>query len=61
MKQLLDLGKQNRIRTALQKVENNRFMKIFLKEEKKIYSDMAKSKRISLYEENTKNRNFIIE
>ena len=61
MKQLLDLGKQNRIRTALQKAENNRFMKIFLKEEKKIYSDMAKSKRISLYEENTKNRNFIIE
>ena len=61
MKQLLDLGKQNRIRTALQKVENNKFMKIFLKEEKDIYSDMAKSKRIALYEENTKNRNFIIE
>ena len=60
MKQLLDLGKQNRIRTALQKVENNKFMKIFLKEEKDIYSDMAKSKRIALYEENTKNRNFII-
>ena len=61
MKQLLDLGKQNRIRTALQKVENNKFMKIFLKEEKDIYSDMAKSKRIAIYDENTKNKNFIIE
>ena len=58
---MTNLGKQNRIRTALQKVENNLFMKLYLKEEKDIYSDMAKSKRIALYEENTKNRNFIIE
>ena len=61
MKQLNDMGKQNRIRTALQKVENNLFMKMYLKEEKDIYSDMAKSKRIAIYDENTKNKNFIIE
>ena len=61
MKHLTELGKQNRIKTALQKVENNRFMHIYLKEEKDVYSDMAKSKRIAIYDENSKNRNFLIE
>ena len=58
---LNDLGKQNRIRTALQKVEDNCFMKLYLKEENDIYSNIAKSKRIALYEENNRNKNFIIE
>ena len=61
MKQMAELGKQNRIKTALQKVENNLFMKLYLKEEKDTYSDMAKNKRIAVYEENVKNRNFVIE
>ncbi len=58
---MTNLGKQNRIRTALQKVENNHFMKLYLKEEKDIYSDLMKSKRIALYDEHFRNKNFIIE
>ena len=61
IKQLTDIAKQNRIKTALGKVENNVFAKIFLKEEKDIYSDMEKNKRMSIYDENMKNRNLIIE
>ena len=61
IKYMTNLGKQNRIRTALQKVENNLFMKLYLKEEKDIYSDLMKSKRIALYDEHFRNKNFIIE
>jgi len=61
IKFMTNLGKQNRIRTALQKVENNHFMKLYLKEEKDMYSDMMKSKRIAFYDEYFKNKNFIIE
>ena len=61
IKYMTNLGKQNRIRTALQKVENNHFMKLYLKEEKDMYSDMMKSKRIAFYDEYFKNKNFIIE
>lgn len=61
LKNLLDLGRQNRIKTAIQKAENNIFMKNYLKEEKDIYSDMKKNQRIAIYNENSKNKNFVIE
>ena len=34
---------------------------MFLKEEKDIFSDMEKNKRLAMYDEISKNRNFIIE
>ena len=52
LRYLNNLGKQNRIRTALQKVEDNHFMKLYLKEEKDIYSELEKNKRIALYDQN---------
>ena len=58
---MISLGRQNRIKTAIQKYEDNRFMKIYLKEEKDIYSNMEKSKRLSIYDERNKNMNFIFE
>ena len=61
MKNMLALGRQNRIKTAIQKYEDNRFMKIYLQEEKDIYSNMEKSKKLSIYDERSKNMNFIIE
>ena len=61
IKHLTDMAKQNRIKTALEKVENNIFAKIFLKEKKDIFSDMEKNKRMAIYDENMKNRNLIIE
>ena len=61
MKNMLALGRQNRIKTAIQKYEDNRFMKIYLQEEKDIYSNMEKSKKLSIYDESSKNMNFIIE
>ena len=61
MKNMLALGRQNRIKTAIQKYEDNRFMKIYLQEEKDIYSNMEKSKKRSIYDERSKNMNFIIE
>ena len=61
IKYMTNLGRQNRIKTALQKVENNLFMKLYLQKEKDIYSDMMKSKRIAFYDQYFKNKNFIIE
>ena len=55
------IGKQNRIRTAIQKFEQNNYMKEFLKDEKEMYSDLKKCNRQVDYEELFKNRNFIIE
>ena len=34
---------------------------MFLREKKEIFSDMEKNKRLAIYDENMKNRNFIIE
>ena len=34
---------------------------MFLKEEKNIYSDMEKNKRMAMYDEISKNRNFVLE
>ena len=58
---LKKIGRENRIRTAIQKYENYNFMKQFLKEEKNIFSDMEKCKRLSKYDEISKNRNFLVE
>ena len=55
------IGRENRIRTAKQKYENNQYMQMFLREKKEIFSDMEKNKRLVIYDENMKNRNFIIE
>ena len=55
------IGRQNRIRTAIQKFEQNNYMKEFLKDEKEMYSDLKKCNRQLDYEELFKNRNFIIE
>ena len=60
-KNLQRIGRENRIRTAKQKYENNQYMQMFLKEKKEIFSDMEKNKRLVIYDENSKNRNFIIE
>ena len=58
---LLKIKKENRIRTALQKYEDNNYLRMFLRNEKDIYSDMEKSKRLTFYDQISKNRNFIIE
>ena len=55
------IRRENRVRTAMQKFENNNYLKMFLKEEKDIYSDMEKNKRLAMYDEISKNRNFILE
>ena len=60
-KNLNKIRKENRIRTALNKYESNSYLKMFLEEEKNIYSDMQKTKKMANYDEITKNRNFIFE
>ena len=60
-KNLQRIGRENRIRTAKQKYENNQYMQMFLREKKEIFSDMEKNRRLAIYDENMKNRNFIIE
>ena len=55
------MGRENRIRTAIQKFEESNYAKHFLKEEKNKYSQMEKCKRQFEYEELFKNRNFLIE
>jgi hypothetical protein len=55
------MGRENRIRTAIQKFEENNLAKQFLKEEKNKYSQMEKCRRQFEYEELFKNRNFLIE
>jgi hypothetical protein len=53
------MGRENRIRTAIQKFEENNLAKQFLKEEKNKYSQMEKCRRQYEYEELFKNRNSI--
>ena len=60
-KNLQRIGRENRIRTAKQKYENNQYMQMIKKKKKEIFSDMEKNKRLVIYDENSKNRNFIIE
>ena len=60
-KEQIRLGRQNRIKTAIQKCEKNNYLKEFLKDEKEMFSDMEKCSRQINYEELFKNRNFVIE
>ena len=60
-KEKAQIGRQNRIKTAIQKFDQNNYMKEFLKDEKEMYSDLKKCIRQVNYEELFKNRNFIIE
>ena len=55
------IARQNRIKTDRQKVEQNNYIKLFLKDEKEMYSDLKKCNRQVNYEELFKNKNFIIE
>ena len=54
-------GREYRIKTAIQKFEENNYIKQFLKEEKDKYSQLEKSKRKYNYEELFKKKNFVIE
>ena len=60
-KAIVNLRKQNRIKKILKKVEANYSLGTYLKEEKQIYSDIEKNKRIAIYDEIMKNRNLLIE
>ena len=60
-KAIVNLRKQNRIKKILKKVEANYSLGTYLKEEKQIYSDMEKNKRIAIYDEIMKNRNLLVE
>ena len=54
-------GREYRIKTSIQKFEENNYIKQFLKEEKDKYSQLEKSKRKYNYEELFKKNNFFIE
>ena len=60
-KEQIRIGRQNRIKTAIQKWEKNNYLKEFLKDEKAMVSDVEKCNRQINYEELFKNRNFLIE
>ena len=60
-KEQINLGRQKRIKTAMQKIEQNNYIKEFLKNEKEMYSNLEKCKRQVNFEELFKNRNFIVE
>ena len=58
---LINLRKHNRIKKVLKKVEDNILIKTFIKNERDIYTDMEKCKRIAIYNEKMKNRNLLVE
>ena len=57
----IKIGRENRIKTAIQKYEENNYVKQFLREEKAKYSQYEKSRKLLDYEELFKKRNFLIE
>ena len=57
----IKIGRQNRIKTAIQKFEENNCVKQFLKEEQNKYSQLKKSIRLYEFEDLFKRRNFLIE
>ena len=61
IKFLLNLRKHNRIKKVLKKVEDNIKLKTYIRNEKDIYTDMEKSKRIWILDEKMKNRNLLVE
>ena len=60
-KNKIKLGRENRIKTAILKVEENNFIKQYLENEKEKFSQIEKSKRQYDYEELFRKRNFLIE
>ena len=60
-KEQIRLGRQNRIKTAMQKIEQSNYIKEYLKNEKEMVSSLKKCDRQVNYEELFKNRNFLIE
>ena len=60
-KEKIRLGRENRIKTAIQKYEEKNKIKEYLKDEKEMYSNFEKCNRQVNYEEIFKNKNFIIE
>ena len=61
IKFLLNLRKHNRIKKVLKKVDDNIKLKTYIRNEKDIYTDMEKSKRIWILDEKMKNRNLLVE
>ena len=57
----MHLGRQNRIRTAVQKIEGNKYLAEYLKDERDQYSQLKKCDKQYKYEERIKNLNEIIE
>ena len=57
----IHLGRQNRIRTAVQKVEANKYLKEYLKDEKDQYSQLGRYNEKYKYEESFKKNNEFIE
>jgi hypothetical protein len=57
----IKIGRENRIKTAIQKYEQNNFIKEYLRDEKEMYSNLEKCNKQVNYEEIFKNRNFVIE
>ena len=60
IKFLLNLRKHNRIKKVLKKVNDNIKLKTYIRNEKDIYTDMEKSKRIWILDEKMKNRNLLV-
>ena len=57
----IQLGRQNRIRTAVQKVEANKYLAQYLKDERDQYSQLKKCDNQYIYEDTIKKYNEIIE
>ena len=57
----IHLGRQNRIRTAVQKVEANKYLAQYLKDERDQYSQLEKCNKKYIYEETFKKNNEFIE
>ena len=60
-KEKIRQGREKRIKTAIQKYEQNNFIKEYLRDEKEMYSNFEKCNKQVNYEEIFKNRNFVIE
>ena len=60
-KEKIRQGREKRIKTAIQKYEQNNFIKEYLRDEKEMYSNFEKCNKQVNYEEIFKNKNFVIE
>ena len=60
-KEKLNIGRKRRIRSAIQRVAQNNYIKQLLKDEKEIYSNYERYNRMIYYEESIKNKNMFFE